>query len=173
MSSFKLLAIGSGIVSLLALGACSSGNQTSGSTPAPTETTALTTTTTKPTEAVTSPSPDPAKIEPQEQGKPKQGGQAIESGAYHLELVMLKEESGVHLDFFLQKGDNHEAIANAKVTAHVQLPNGSQKKLEFAYDTDGKHYAVLLPEKATGEYKVAILTEIGGKKVNGRFSFKL
>ncbi len=172
MPSFKLFAIGSGIVSLLVLGACSSGNQTSSSTLAPAETTAPTTTAAKPTEAATSPSPK-AKTESQEQGKSNQGGQVVESGAYHLELVTGKEESGVHLDFFLQKGDNHEAIADAKVTAHVQLPNGSQKKLEFAYDTDGKHYAVLLPEKATGEYKVAILTEIGGKKVNGRFIFKL
>lgn len=172
MSSFKLFLIGSGISGLLALGACSSGNQTSSSTPAPAETIAPTTTATKPTETATSPSPE-AKTETQEHGNPKQGGQVIESGAYHLELVPEKEESGVHLDFFLQKGDNHEAIADAKVKAQVKLPDGTQKSLDLAYDSSGKHYTILLPTKAIGEYRVAILSDIKGKRVNGRFSFKL
>jgi hypothetical protein len=170
MSSFKLFVIGSGIASLLTLGACSS-NPTSSSTPAPAQTTTATTAT-KPTESATSPSPE-AKTESTEHGKPKQGGQVIESGAYHLELVPEKEESGVHLDFFLQKGDNHEAIADAKVKAQVKLPDGTQKSLDLAYDAAGKHYTVLLPAKATGEYQVAILSDIKGERVNGRFSFKL
>ncbi|WP_019501333.1 hypothetical protein [Pseudanabaena sp. PCC 6802] len=173
MPSFKLFIIGSGIVGLLALGACSSGNQTSSSTPTSVETTAPTTTATKPTEAATSSSPDPAKTESQEQGKPKQGGQVVESGAYHLELVTGKEESGVHLDFFLQKGDNHEAIADAKVKAQVKLPDGTQKSLDLEYDASGKHYTILLPTKVPGEYQVAILSDIKGERVNGRFSFKL
>jgi hypothetical protein len=100
-----------------------------------------------------------------------QGGQVIETGEYHLELVTIPEATGTHLDFFLQKGDNHEAIPNAKVTAQIQLPNGTQQSLDMSYDAQGKHYAVLLPATATGEYKVAILSDIGGKKVNGRFTF--
>lgn len=40
------------------------------------------------------------------------------------------------------------------------------------YDDDGKHYAVLLPSNAAGEYKVAVLSDIKGEKMNGRFSFK-
>ena len=169
MPSFKLFVIGSGIVGLLALGACSSGNKTSGSTPAPAETTAPAT---KPTEAAISPSPE-AKTESQEQGKSKQGAQVVESGVYHLELVPEKEESGVHLDFFLQKGDNHEAIADAKVKAQVKLPDGTQKSLDLEYDASGKHYTILLPTKVPGEYQVAILSDIKGERVNGRFSFKL
>jgi hypothetical protein len=169
MSSFKFFLIGSGIVSLLALGSCSS-NPTSSSTPAPAQTTTATTATK--TEAATSPSSE-AKTETQEHGKPKQGGQVVESGAYHLELVPEKEESGVHLDFFLQKGDNHEVIADAKVKAQVKLPDGTQKSLDLAYDASGKHYTILLPTKATGEYQVAILSDIKGERVNGRFSFKL
>jgi hypothetical protein len=169
MSSFKLFLIGSGIASLLTLGACSS-NPTNSSTPAPAQTTA--TTATKSTASATSPSPE-AKTETQEHGKPKQGGQVIESGAYHLELVPEKEESGVHLDFFLQKGDNHEAIADAKVKAQVKLPDGTQKSLDLAYDASGKHYTILLPTKASGEYQVAVLSDIKGERVNGRFSFKL
>jgi hypothetical protein len=169
MSSFKLFAIGSGIAGLLALGACSSGNQSSSSNPAPAETT----TAPKPTEATTSPSPDREKTETQKQVNSKQGGQVIESGAYHLELVTLPEANGVHLDFFLQKGDNHEAIANAKVKAQVKLPDGTQKSLDLAYDAAGKHYAVLFPTKIAGEYQVAILSDIKGERVNGRFNFKL
>jgi hypothetical protein len=88
-----------------------------------------------------------------------------------LELVPIKEDSGTHIDFYLQKGDNHEAIPNANVTAQIQLPDGSQTKLNLAYDDDGKHYAVLLPEKATGQYQVKMTADINGEKVDGRFSF--
>ncbi|MBD2100084.1 hypothetical protein H6F94_04190 [Leptolyngbya sp. FACHB-261] len=103
--------------------------------------------------------------------EPQAGGQVVESGPYHLELVTEKEANGTHIDFFLQKGDNHEAIPGAKVSAQVQLPDGTQKALDLTYDAEGKHYAVLLPEQASGEYKVAILTDINGEKVNGRFTF--
>jgi len=104
--------------------------------------------------------------------KPKQGGQVVETGVYHLELVTAKEEGGIHIDFFLQKGDNHESVADAKVTAQIQLPDGTQKSLDLIYDAAGKHYTVNLDSKAAGEYKVVILTDIKGEKVNGRFSFK-
>ncbi|NEN98244.1 MAG: hypothetical protein F6K50_22820 [Moorea sp. SIO3I7] len=101
-----------------------------------------------------------------------QGGQVIESGSYHLELLPIVEKQGIHLDFFLQKGEEHKSVSNAKVKAQIQLPNGEQKNLDFSYDKAGKHYAAFLPGKATGEYKVVIQTDINGKKVNGRFSFK-
>ena len=101
-----------------------------------------------------------------------QGGQVVESGPYHLELVSLPEDSGVHLDFFLQTGDNHQAIPDADVKGQVELPNGEKKSLDFTYDAEGKHYAAVLPEKAPGEYKVVVQTDVNGEKVNGRFSFK-
>lgn len=158
MRSLKFSIIVPGIISLLALGACNSGTPTS-STPSPAQTTA-----TKTTESASpSSSPSPSA---------KQGGQVIESGAYHLELVTAKEEGGLHIDFFLQKGDNHEAVADAKVTAQVQFPDGTQKSLDLVYDAAEKHYTAMLDSKAAGEYKVAILTDIKGEKVNGRFSFK-
>lgn len=101
-----------------------------------------------------------------------QGGQVIESGVYHLELVTGKEADGTYINFFLQKGDNHEPIPDAKVTAKVQLPDGSQQSLDMTYDADGKHYVAILPGTAAGEYKVVILSDIKGEKVNGRFSFQ-
>jgi hypothetical protein len=51
------------------------------------------------------------------------------------------------------------------------LPDGTQKSLDLPYDAEGKHYAALLPEKATGQYQVKITSDIDGKKVDGRFSF--
>lgn len=60
-------------------------------------------------------------------GRGGQGGQVVESGAYHMEMVAGKEANATHIDFYLQNGSNHQAISNAKVTGQVQMPNGTQK----------------------------------------------
>ncbi|AFY84196.1 hypothetical protein Oscil6304_4684 [Oscillatoria acuminata PCC 6304] len=104
-------------------------------------------------------------------GHPTQGGQVIEMGPYHLELLALPEPGGVHLDFYLQTGDTHEAIPGATVTAQVETPTGEQRTLELLYDEPGEHYAAFLPAEVSGEYKVVVLTDIQGEKVNGRFTF--
>ncbi|MFB2937430.1 hypothetical protein ACE1B6_19455 [Aerosakkonemataceae cyanobacterium BLCC-F154] len=104
--------------------------------------------------------------------KASKGGQVVETGKYHIEFVPIKEENGTHLDLYLLTGDSHEPVSDAKVKAQVQLPSGEQKTLNFSYKAKDKHYGVLLPEKAVGEYKVVILSEVGGEKVNSRFSFK-
>lgn len=152
--SFKSVVIALGSVGLLTLGACSSGNQTAN--------------TASPSVAASPSNASPATGH----GKPMQGGQVIESGPYHLELVTAKEATGTHIDFFLQTGNNHETIPNAKVKAQVQLPDGSQQSLDMKYDAQGKHYYTVLPGNTAGEHKVAILSDINGEKVNGRFSFK-
>ncbi len=100
-----------------------------------------------------------------------EGGQVIESGAYHIELLPVPEPDVTHLDLFLQRGDNHEAIPDAKVTAEVDLPDGTQQSLEMEYDAQGKHYAAVLSGDAAGDYKVAVLSDIAGEKVNARFNF--
>ncbi|PZO38897.1 MAG: hypothetical protein DCF19_15620 [Pseudanabaena frigida] len=152
------------LASLAVLTACSNNIPTTSSTTA--------TTVAKPVEIVkASSAPSVAKSEAKH-GDPQKGGQVIESGIYHLEFVVAPEENGIHLDFFLQKGDTHEAIPDAKVTAAVQMPDGTQKSLDLTYDASGKHYGVSLPSKAMGEYKVVVLSDIKGEKVNGRFSFK-
>lgn len=151
-------------IGLLFLGACSSGNQATAPAGSPA---ASVPAATQPSTAAT-----PTTKAESDENHGGQGGQVVESGPYHLELVTEKETNGTHLDLFLQKGDNHEAIPNAKITAQVQLPDGSQKALPMKYDAGEKHYTAVLPSAAAGEYKVAILSDINGEKVNGRFSFK-
>ena len=163
MKSLKASLIILSSVGLIFLGACGNSNQATNPDSSPTST---------PAAESASPTDNAAKIESSNQpGVAQKGGQVIESGPYHLEFVPEKEANGTHLDFYLQKGDNHEAIPNAKVTAQVQLPDGTQKTLPLTYDAEGKHYAALLPTNAAGEYKVAILCDITGEKVNGRFTF--
>ena len=160
MRSPKLLLIGIIFANILA--ACSNS---------PTSPNAITTT--EPSPPSVAKTESKANKKPDNHGKPNQGGQVVEAGAYHLELLMVKEENNIHLDFFLQTGDTHAALPDAKVTAQVQFPDGSQKSYDLAYDVPNKHYATNLPTNASGEYKIAILTDIKGEKVNGRFSFKL
>jgi hypothetical protein len=174
--TFKSVAITCASLSLLFLGACSSGsNPTGNASPAATSATAPKSANSA-SPAASSDSADSGKVA-SDQGSSSekhggQGGQVVEVGAYHLELVPEKEADATHLDVFLQKGDKHEAIANAKITAEVQLPDGSQKTLNFKYDAAEKHYTAKLSGAAAGDYKVAILSDINGEKVNGRFSFK-
>lgn len=160
MLYLKLILIGSGLIGLLS--ACSS--------PTP-QATAPIPIATAPTNSKTEPSKAAAKPS-ENHSKPNQGGQVVEVGAYHLELVAINEDGGVHIDLFLQNGSDHSPIPDAKVSAQVQLPNGTKKSLDMPYKADGKHYGALLSETIAGEYKVVILSEIKGEKINGRFAFK-
>lgn len=146
----------------LLLGACASGETqtTSSESPAPSPSIAHSPATNSATSSKAA-----------NHSAPRQGGQVLEVDNYHLEFVAAPEASGIHLDLFLQTGDTHVAIEGATVKGQVQLPDGSQQDVEFEYDPEGKHYAAMLPATASGEYKVVILTDINGKKVNGRFSF--
>jgi hypothetical protein len=162
MKSIKSLLVVFSSVSLIFLGACGNENPTTNaeSSPTPAETMAQKTD----SNSNTTESSGHAPV-------PQAGGQVVESGPYHLEFVPVKEDSGTHLDFYLQKGDNHEPIPNAKVTALVQLPDGTQKTLDLPYDAEGKHYAALLPGKVSGQHQVKITSDVDGEKVDGRFSF--
>lgn len=101
----------------------------------------------------------------------KKGGQVVESGSYHFEMVPVPEADGIHLDLYLQTGDTHEAIGDATVIAQVQLPDGTQQALPMEYDAAGEHFFAFLPSQSEGEYKTVIQTDIEGEKVNARFSF--
>lgn len=161
LSMISLIVLGS--LGLMGLGACSNTDQATNPSSSPSAAQS------------TQPSLQQSRetgAEKSESAKaPQAGGQVVESGAYHLELVTETEAEGTHLDLYLQKGDNHEAIPNAKVMAQVQLPDGTQKTLPFSYDASGKHYTALLPGKVAGQHQVKISSEIGGQKADGRFSF--
>jgi hypothetical protein len=162
MKSLKSVFVVFSSVGLLFLAACSGSQTTSSSSPDPNSTPAPAA-----SQKTDSMMPDSEK----KHGGMSDKGMVVEVGAYHLELVPEPETEGTHLDLFLQKGDNHAAIPDAKVTAEVQLPDGGQKSLPMKYDAEDKHYTALLPTTATGEYKVAILSNINGENVNARYSF--
>jgi hypothetical protein len=152
---------------LLLLGACSKEAKTSDSASpnaaTPSAETLPPATTTSPVATTTAQS--------SEGGKSNKGGQVVESSKYHFEFVPEKGTSETHLDLYLQKGDTHEAITNAKVTADVQLPDGKQKTIPLSYDASGKHYAAVVNEKAAGQYQVKVTATIGADKADGRFNF--
>ncbi|MEW6499531.1 MAG: hypothetical protein AB1589_44770 [Cyanobacteriota bacterium] len=162
MNFFKSGLIVLGSVGLLFLGACGDNNQAANSD--------ADSTGAKPAESKSS--DGAAKREPSNHAEAShKGAQVVESAPYHLEFVSEKEDNGTRLDFHLIKEDNQEEISNAKVTAQIQLPDGTQKTLPMIYEAQEKHYTALLPEKAAGQYQVKITSDIDGKKVDGRFSF--
>jgi hypothetical protein len=103
----------------------------------------------------------------------KYGGQVVQTGDYHLELLPIPEGENMHVDFWLLKGANSTPVSDAKVTANIQFPNGTQKTVEMTYDQAGNHYKAYVPGYLPGDYRVVVQTEIQGNKVNGRFGFKL
>lgn len=160
-SKSGLIIIGS--LGLLFLGACSNSNQTANTENSP----VYSASSAKTPSVIASPA---AKKTDSQHGESK-GGQVVETGIYHLEFLTEKETNTTHMDLYLQKGDNHEAVPNAKVIAQVQLPDGKQKSIPLTYDVSGKHYTAALSEKATGQYQVKITADIKGEKANGRFNF--
>jgi hypothetical protein len=162
MKSLKSGLIILGSVGILFLGACSNANQAANTENSPTASTLTT-----PAPSV---SASPATKTDSEHGA-SHGGQVVETGSYHLEFVPDKEANGTHIDLYLQTGDNHETVPNAKVTAQVQLPDGKQKTIPFTYDAKDKHYTGLLNEKASGQYQVKINADIKGEQATGRFNF--
>lgn len=168
MRSLKSLLVLAGSAGLLLLGACSSGNQNASTESSP----AANSSPAASTPANDTMAKSGGEMKEKDHGEARKGGQVVETGAYHLEFVPEKEADAMHLDFYLLKDENHEPIPNAKVTAQVQLPDGSQKSLDLKYDAGDKHYTGILPGTAAGDYKVAILSDISGEKVNARYSFK-
>jgi hypothetical protein len=160
MRSLKLGFLVLASTGLFFLGACSNqaSESSSNTNPATTQPTAKTE-----TAANTEKNTDHASS--------SKGGQVVESGKYHLELVPEKEDGATHLDLYLQTGDKHEAVPNAKVSADIQSPDGKQKTVPLTYDAEGKHYAAKLDKGAAGQYQVKITANIGAEKVNGRFNF--
>jgi hypothetical protein len=153
---------------LLLLGACSKETKTSDSA---SPNAATPSAETAPPATTTSPIATTTTAQSSEGGKSNKGGQVVESGKYHFEFVPEQGTSKTHLDLYLQKGDTHEAIANAKVTADVQSPDGKLKTIPLSYDASGKHYAAVVSDKTAGQYQVKVTATIGSDKADGRFNF--
>lgn len=154
-------------VGVLILNACGSNTTTTADTTAsPTASPAAET-----AAAPTAPSPTAAPTA--KEAGAQQGGQVVEAGDYHLELIAAPEGENVHIDFWLMTGADHASLGDAKVTANIQFPDGTQKDVELTYDTAAQHYKALVPGFAPGEYRVVVQTDRQGEKVNGRFNFKL
>lgn len=100
-------------------------------------------------------------------------GEVVEVDGYHLELSAHKEAKVTHMNLLLQKGEKHESVTDAKVTAQIQLSDGSSKSFDLVYKPDEKVYGVDITDIPAGSYKVAVLSEISGKKVNARFNLKV
>jgi hypothetical protein len=171
MKVLKISLIALGSASLLFLGACSGGNQAANSqsttASSTTETAAKTETTAKDGEKHV----EGDGHEHSKDGKDRHTGQVVQSGKYHLEFKPEIEKDSTHLDISVH-GEQDKPITDAKLTAQVQLPDGSNKTLQVPYNTEEKQYTAKLPVTATGDYKVVLQTDIKGEKFNGRFNFK-
>ncbi|MBD0266928.1 MAG: hypothetical protein ICV77_01410 [Cyanobacteria bacterium Co-bin8] len=150
------------LTGLLALAAC-------GGAETPTVTAPVTDSVEAP--ASSTEAPASSQPSPDDHTAATKGGQVVETGKYHMELVPVTEADGIHLDLYLQTGDTHEAVTDATVVAQVQLPDGTQQEVPMDYDAPGEHFFAFLPTQAAGEYKVVVQTDVQGEKVNGRFNF--
>jgi hypothetical protein len=169
MKFVKISLITLGCVSAISLGACSSSDtapktESTTTSPAPAakvETTAKTEENHKEGDGH-----DHSKDK-----KDKHTGQVVQVGKYHVEFNPDPDKDATHLDTVLH-GENDKQITDAKLTAQVQLPDGSSKTLPLAYNTGEKQYTASLPVTAAGDYKVVMQVDVKGEKFNSRFNFK-
>lgn len=174
MKSFKTSLIALSSTCLLFLGACSGDNQTATnsentSNNSTTQTAAKTETTAKEAEK----HDDSDGHQHSKDGKhgSDHAGQVVDLGKYHVEFKPETLKDATHLDITVH-GEKDETVTDAKLTAQVQLPDGSNKTVDIPYNAGEKQYTTAFKETAAGEYKIVLQTDIGGDKSNGRFSFK-
>lgn len=148
--SSKIIPICLTIASSILLGACSKGAE-------------------KVTDTAVSPMTSAAHSG--EHDKPHHGGMTIETNGIHLEMVPAKEANKTQLNLYVDRGEHHEPIPNAKIVAQVQTPDGKQQSLDMKYADADKRYTVASPSKIAGQYQVKIMADISGKKIDGRFTF--
>ena len=100
--TFKTVAITVASLSVMFLGACSGSNQASNPSPA-----ATTAAEPKPSESAAPTSGDKMSFDKMSANEKHggHGGQVVEVGDYHLELLLGKESGETHMDVFLQKGE--------------------------------------------------------------------
>jgi hypothetical protein len=172
MKSFNIILIALGSASLLFLGACGSNDNA-----AKTESATTTSTPAAKTETTTATKDGEKHSEGDGHDHSKDGkkdghkGQVVQSGKYHIEFTSHLEKDSTHLDIKVH-GEKDQEITDAKLTAQVQLPDGTSQTLAAPYNTEEKQYVAKLPTTATGDYKVVLQSDVKGDKFNSRFSFK-
>ncbi|KAI9130099.1 hypothetical protein [Acaryochloris sp. CCMEE 5410] len=100
------------------------------------------------------------------------GGQVVESDPYHIELVTKPKDDGTQLNLYLLHEAEERVITDAQVTANVQQPDGEQQTVKLVYEPAEEGYTGLLTAQATGQYDLVVQTDIGGEKINSRFSIE-
>ena len=162
---FHAVAVTGAMVLLGQLTSCSSAPPTTAASPA-----ASPAAVSSPSPIAVSPSASPQMAD---HSQPKQGGQVVEDGKYHLEFVAGKEGKTTHLDLFLQSGDTHANLPGAVVEAQVQKPDGQLLKVALPYDAAGQHYATTIPTAEAGDYLVKVTAKLKGETASGRFKFTI
>ena len=100
------------------------------------------------------------------------GGQVVESDPYHIELVTKPKDEGTQLNLYLLHEAEDRVISDAQVTANVQQPDGEQQTVKLVYEPAEEGYTGLLTAQATGQYDLVVQTDIGGERINSRFSIE-
>lgn len=165
-SNMSLIVLGS--ASLLLLGACSSNSKA-----AKTESTTTSTPAAK-TETTTATKDREKHSEGDDLAFTKddrKDSQVVQSRKYHLKFKTALAKDSTHLDIKLHDRQGKE-ITDAKLTAQVQLPGGSNQVLSVPYSVEEKYYVAKLLTKATGDYQVALQADVKSDKFNTKFSFK-
>lgn len=118
------------------------------------------------------PSPPPPAPSQQTHSHGGKGGQIIETGRYHLELMVGREEGGLHIDFYIQEGEDHIPVGTATVTADIETPTGDRVTLPMTYTPEDEHYTARLANPVAGDYRIVLLSTINGEPINSRFRFR-
>jgi hypothetical protein len=173
MKSFKTILIALCSTSVFFLGACSSDNQAANSGNTSNNSTTQTAAKTEATPKDGEKHDDSDGHQHTKDGKhgSDHSAQVVDLGKYHLEFKPETQKDATHLDILVH-GEKDETITDAKLTAQIQLPDGSNKTVNIPYNASEKQYTTALKETAAGEYKIVFQTDIKGEKLNGRFSFK-
>lgn len=171
MKLFNISLIALGSASLLFLGACGSNNNAAKTESTTTSTPAAKTETTIATKDGEKHSEGDGHDHSKDAKKDGHDGQVVYSGKYHVELKPHLEKDSTHLDIKVHSEKDKE-ITDAKLTAQVQLPDGSNQTIAVAYNVEEKQYVAKLPTTATGDYKIVLQSDVKGEKFNSRFSFK-
>ncbi|AFY92969.1 hypothetical protein [Chamaesiphon minutus] len=172
MKFFNISLIALGSVSVLFLGACSSGDKATTTETTTTSSTPATAATTEPQVVKEGEKHDESSNHKHSGDKDGHSGQVVQLGKYHIELKPDLDKDSIHLDTKLH-GEQDKEITDAKLLAQVQLPDGSNKTLPVLYNAEEKQYTAKLPASATkGDYKVVLQVDVKGEKFNSRFSFK-